>query len=103
MTPARAVVTSSPLQASEVAAPVEGNGFQPMPLLDEVHAYMNQAALDLPKEQEEIVAGVKSILQKYPPLVDPFFRLSINDLVVSLAESKCHVEVSPDVLGRLWR
>ncbi|WP_276484740.1 hypothetical protein [Paraflavitalea pollutisoli] len=100
--PVNAPTVVSPLLAKTPVEDSLSTGFQPVSLLDEIHAYMNQAAEDLPTAQDALVAGVQSILQKYPPIEDSFFRLSINDLVVSLAESKCNVEISPDVLRRLW-
>lgn len=92
------------LMATDSGQPyMNEGGFQPVSLIDEIHAYMNQAAHEMPIDEQELITGVKAVLQKYPTIEDSFLRLSINDLVVSLAETKCNVEISPEQIARLWK
>ena len=71
-------------------------------MLDEIHAYMEQAAKEPDLEQEAMMASIRKILNKYPTITDSFIKLSINDLVIALAESKCGIEVRPEILRELW-
>jgi|GEM_PF-1318504 len=71
-------------------------------LLDEIHSYMEQAAKEVDLGQVVMIASIRKILSKYPAISDPFIKLSINDLVIALAESKCGIEVRPEVLRQMW-
>ncbi len=100
--PARTAFASVEPKAELVNNPDSDLQVQSPAMLDEIHAYMDQAAKEPELEQEAMMASIRKILNKYPSITDSFIKLSINDLVIALAESKCGIEVRPEVLRELW-
>lgn len=70
-------------------------------LLDEVNAYLNEAAQS-DFNKEEILMALRFLIGKYPALLNAAHRSSIENLIVSACESYCSLHLDESELNGIW-